>query len=182
MFATSLKYPQHSNVPPSAATAQLAYLLDATSTYCPKGRLVALQSPGEGAFALWPLKFKGRTAHLNFKTTLTGFIRVEALGPGVHASPRSFNNEIGVPLTVGFVSKWYLVLGTVEGHQLAMMVVLMASSLLSVGYLMPVLFGLTSAGVFGLLMVVFGVLGAFNGGNMAARRANRRLHAPPKED
>jgi hypothetical protein len=51
-----------------------------------------------------------------------------------------------------------------------------------VGYLMPVLFGLTSAGVFGLLMVVFGVLGAFNGGNMAARRANRRLHAPPKDD
>ena len=51
-----------------------------------------------------------------------------------------------------------------------------------VGYLMPVLFGLTSAGVFGLLMIVFGVLGAFNGGNMAARRANRRLHAPPKDD
>jgi hypothetical protein len=45
-----------------------------------------------------------------------------------------------------------------------------------VGYLMPVLFGLTSAGVFGILMIVFGVLGAFNGGSIAARRANRRRH------
>jgi hypothetical protein len=45
-----------------------------------------------------------------------------------------------------------------------------------VGYLMPVLFGLTSAGVFGILMIVFGVLGAFNGASIAARRANRRKH------
>jgi hypothetical protein len=50
-----------------------------------------------------------------------------------------------------------------------------------IGYLMPVLFGITSAGMFGLLMVVFGVLGAFNGGNMAARRARRRQHSPPDE-
>ena len=45
-----------------------------------------------------------------------------------------------------------------------------------IGYLMPVLFGMTSAGMFGLLMVVFGVLGAFNGGTLAARRASRRRH------
>ena len=51
-----------------------------------------------------------------------------------------------------------------------------------IGYLMPVLFGMTSAGVFGLLMVVFGVLGAFNGGNIAARRANRRRHYTPKDE
>jgi hypothetical protein len=45
-----------------------------------------------------------------------------------------------------------------------------------IGYMMPVVFGMTSAGVFGILMAVFGVLGAFNGANMAARRANRRRH------
>jgi multicomponent Na+:H+ antiporter subunit D len=45
---------------------------------------------------------------------------------------------IGLPPMGGSWSKWYLLLGTVEGHQMAMMVVLMASSLLSVGYLMPV--------------------------------------------
>lgn len=45
-----------------------------------------------------------------------------------------------------------------------------------IGYMVPVLFGIASAGMFGLLMVVFGVLGAFNGGNLAARRASRRRH------
>jgi len=45
---------------------------------------------------------------------------------------------IGLPPMGGSWSKWYLVLGTVEADQLAMMVVLMVSSLLSIGYLMPV--------------------------------------------
>jgi multicomponent Na+:H+ antiporter subunit D len=45
---------------------------------------------------------------------------------------------IGLPPMGGSWSKWYLILGTVEADQLAMMGVLMASSLLSIGYLMPV--------------------------------------------
>jgi multicomponent Na+:H+ antiporter subunit D len=45
---------------------------------------------------------------------------------------------IGLPPMGGSWSKWYLVLGTIEGGQLAMMVVLMVSSLLSIVYLMPV--------------------------------------------
>jgi hypothetical protein len=51
-----------------------------------------------------------------------------------------------------------------------------------VGYLIPVLFGIMQAGVFGLLMVFFGVLGAFNGGSLAARRANRRRHYIGKDE
>ena len=45
---------------------------------------------------------------------------------------------IGVPPFGGAWSKWYLVLGAVEGHQLVLVAVLMASSLLSIGYLMPI--------------------------------------------
>ena len=45
---------------------------------------------------------------------------------------------IGLPPMGGSWSKWYLILGTVEAEQLVMMMVLMASSLLSIGYLMPV--------------------------------------------
>ncbi|MCG6948250.1 MAG: monovalent cation/H+ antiporter subunit D family protein [Acidobacteria bacterium] len=45
---------------------------------------------------------------------------------------------IGLPPMGGSWSKWYLVLGALEAEQVAMMVVLMASSLLSIGYLMPV--------------------------------------------
>jgi multicomponent Na+:H+ antiporter subunit D len=45
---------------------------------------------------------------------------------------------IGLPPMGGSWSKWYLMLGSLEAEQLAMMAVLMASSLLSIGYLMPV--------------------------------------------
>ena len=45
---------------------------------------------------------------------------------------------IGLPPMGGSWSKWYLMLGTVEAGQLTMMLVLMASSLLSIAYLMPV--------------------------------------------
>jgi len=45
---------------------------------------------------------------------------------------------IGLPPMGGSWSKWYLMLGAVEAESLVMMVVLMASSLLSIGYLMPV--------------------------------------------
>ena len=45
---------------------------------------------------------------------------------------------IGLPPCGGSWSKWYLLLGAAESGQLVMMGVLMASSLLSIGYLMPV--------------------------------------------
>ncbi len=45
---------------------------------------------------------------------------------------------IGLPPMGGSWSKWYLMMGAVEADQLVMMMVLMASSLLSIGYLMPV--------------------------------------------
>jgi multicomponent Na+:H+ antiporter subunit D len=45
---------------------------------------------------------------------------------------------IGLPPMGGSWSKWYLVLGAVDAERVVMTVVLMASSLLSIGYLMPV--------------------------------------------
>ena len=45
---------------------------------------------------------------------------------------------IGLPPMGGSWSKWFLLLGAAEAEQWAMMLVLMASSLLSIGYLMPV--------------------------------------------
>jgi multicomponent Na+:H+ antiporter subunit D len=41
---------------------------------------------------------------------------------------------VGVPLTAGFVSKWYLVVGTIRGGQVWLAVVVLAGSLLAVAY------------------------------------------------
>jgi len=46
----------------------------------------------------------------------------------------------GFPPVAGFVSKWYLLLGAVEINQLPILVVLLASALLNVGYFAPVIY------------------------------------------
>ena len=45
---------------------------------------------------------------------------------------------IGVPPTAGFVSKWYLALGSVEAGEIAFLVVLLVSSVLNAAYFLPV--------------------------------------------
>ncbi len=47
---------------------------------------------------------------------------------------------IGLPPTGGFISKWYLVLGTLEGDQMVMLFVLLTSSLLNAAYFMPIFY------------------------------------------
>jgi multicomponent Na+:H+ antiporter subunit D len=47
---------------------------------------------------------------------------------------------VGIPLTSGFVSKWYLALGTVDGHSIILLAVILVSSLLSAGYLGPIVY------------------------------------------
>jgi multicomponent Na+:H+ antiporter subunit D len=46
----------------------------------------------------------------------------------------------GFPPVAGFVSKWYLLLGSIEIHQFPIMVVLLASALLNVAYFFPVIY------------------------------------------
>ncbi|MCP4719218.1 MAG: monovalent cation/H+ antiporter subunit D family protein, partial [Desulfobacteraceae bacterium] len=47
---------------------------------------------------------------------------------------------IGLPPTGGFISKWYLVLGTLEGDQMVMLFVLLSSSLLNAAYFLPIFY------------------------------------------
>jgi len=45
---------------------------------------------------------------------------------------------IGAPPVAGFVTKWYLLVGSLEAHQLVILLVLIASTVLNVGYFAPV--------------------------------------------
>lgn len=47
---------------------------------------------------------------------------------------------IGIPLTSGFVSKWYIALGAVESGHFGLLTVLLVSSLLSAAYLGPIIY------------------------------------------
>jgi multicomponent Na+:H+ antiporter subunit D len=45
---------------------------------------------------------------------------------------------IGAPPVAGFVSKWYLAVGSIEAHQIGLLAVLLASTLLNAAYFVPV--------------------------------------------
>ncbi|MEF0941841.1 monovalent cation/H+ antiporter subunit D family protein [Rhizobium sp. BR 362] len=45
---------------------------------------------------------------------------------------------IGIPPTAGFISKWYLTLGSVEAGQIAFLAVLLVSSILNAAYFLPI--------------------------------------------
>jgi multicomponent Na+:H+ antiporter subunit D len=49
-------------------------------------------------------------------------------------------NMIGIPPFACFMSKWYLALGTIEAHQLPLLFVLIASTVLNAGYFMPIVY------------------------------------------
>ncbi|MBU1055533.1 MAG: monovalent cation/H+ antiporter subunit D family protein [Proteobacteria bacterium] len=46
---------------------------------------------------------------------------------------------IGVPLVCGFVTKWYLAIGTMQAHNTILLVVLLASTILNTAYFFPVI-------------------------------------------
>ncbi|PIE63652.1 MAG: cation:proton antiporter [Desulfobacterales bacterium] len=45
---------------------------------------------------------------------------------------------IGAPPVAGFVTKWYLLVGSMEAHQIGILLILIASTVLNVGYFAPV--------------------------------------------
>ena len=47
---------------------------------------------------------------------------------------------IGVPPVSGFITKWYLIIGSLERNSIAVLVVLLASSLLNAAYFIPILY------------------------------------------
>ncbi len=47
---------------------------------------------------------------------------------------------IGVPPVSGFASKWYLALGSIESHQIPVLIVLLTSTLLNAGYFLPIVY------------------------------------------
>ena len=47
---------------------------------------------------------------------------------------------IGLPITGGLVSKWYLVMGTAESGQTALLIIFLVSSLLNAAYFLPIIY------------------------------------------
>ncbi len=47
---------------------------------------------------------------------------------------------VGLPPTIGFISKWYLVIGIIESNQLYLLMVIIASTILNASYYFPLIY------------------------------------------
>jgi len=121
---------------------QLSYILLGAALLSPKGMAGGLTHIGMHAFGKITLFFCAGAIFV-----ATGKQKIsEMVGIGKRMPVTMFAffigslSVIGIPPTGGFFSKWYLVLGTLEANQLAMLFVLLGSSLLNAAYFLPIVY------------------------------------------
>ncbi len=74
--------------------------------------------------------------HKKYISEMSGLGRTMPLTFGAFAVASL--SMIGVPPVAGFVSKWYLLVGSMEAHQVGILLILITSTVLNVGYFAPV--------------------------------------------
>ncbi len=95
---------------PGHALSKITLFFCAGSIYCASKRMKVSELSGIGRHLPWTM----------------GAFFIGSLG------------MIGVPSTGGFISKWYLVLGSVEAGELFFLIVLLSSSVLNAAYFLPI--------------------------------------------
>ncbi len=120
--------------------SQLAYITLAASLYTPFAVMGGLLHIAAHAFGKITLFFAAGSIY-----TATHKTEVSALNGLGRVMPWTFTafaigavSMIGLPPAAGFISKWYILQGA--QHQWVALVALLLSTLLSIGYLMPILY------------------------------------------
>ncbi len=75
-------------------------------------------------------------AHKKYISEMSGLGRTMPFTFGAFAVASL--SMIGAPPVAGFVSKWYLLVGSMEAHQVGILLILITSTVLNVGYFAPV--------------------------------------------
>ena len=121
---------------------QLSYIILGAALLSPKGQVGGLMHIAMHAFGKITLFF---CAGAIFVATGKKYIsEMVGIGKRMPVTMTAFliggMSVIGLPPTGGFISKWFLVLGTLEADQIVMLVVLLGSSLLNTAYFLPVVY------------------------------------------
>ena len=123
-----------------STVSQLAYIVLGVALLTPSGITGGLIHIPNHAFSKITLFFvAGAIMVAHRKTEIS---ELDGIGYQMPFTMAAFGlaslSMIGVPPVAGFVSKWYLALGTMELKSIGLLVVLLASSLLNAGYFVPV--------------------------------------------
>ncbi|MBU0673839.1 MAG: monovalent cation/H+ antiporter subunit D family protein [Proteobacteria bacterium] len=121
---------------------QLSYIILGAALLSPKGMLGGLLHIAMHAFGKITLFFCAGAIFV--ATGKKNISEMAGIGRRMPITMIAFligaMSVIGLPPTGGFISKWYLVLGTLEADQPLMLAVLLGSSLLNAAYFMPVFY------------------------------------------
>ncbi len=122
--------------------SQLSYIVLGASMLNPAAATAAIAHIANQAFAKITMFFvAGAIQRTTGKTHIHEF---QGIGYRMPWTMGAFTvaalSFIGVPLFAGFVTKWYLALGTLEAGAWPFLIVLIASSLLNAGYWLPIVY------------------------------------------
>ncbi|WP_291353200.1 monovalent cation/H+ antiporter subunit D family protein [Desulfosporosinus sp.] len=125
-----------------STVSQLSYIVLAVALLTPSGITSSIIHITIHAFGKITLFF---VAGAIFVATGKKYIsQMDGIGRRMPFTMAAFTvgafSMIAIPPFGGFVSKWYLILGTVEAHMLPIMVVLVASTLLNAAYFLPIIY------------------------------------------
>jgi len=122
--------------------AQLSYIVLGVGLLSPKGMVGGMVHIAMHAFGKITLFFcAGAIFVATGKRNISEMIGIGRRMPVTMAAFFIASlSIIGLPPCGGFLSKWYLVLGSLEAQQMPILFVLLASSLLNAAYFMPVVY------------------------------------------
>ncbi|MEN8141125.1 MAG: monovalent cation/H+ antiporter subunit D family protein [Thermodesulfobacteriota bacterium] len=125
-----------------STVSQLSYIILGVCLITPMGMTGGLIHIANHAFSKITLFFCAGaiyvTAHKKYISEMSGLGRTMPFTFGAFALASL--SMIGAPPVAGFVTKWHLLLGTIESGHLGIIFILLASTMLNVGYFAPVTF------------------------------------------
>ncbi|MHC4941965.1 MAG: monovalent cation/H+ antiporter subunit D family protein [Planctomycetota bacterium] len=123
-----------------STVGQLSYIVLGAALLCPKGLTGGMVHVAMHAFGKITLFFcAGAIFVATGKKNISEMVGIGRRMPvTMFAFFLGSLSVIGLPPCGGFISKWYLALGTLEAEQIPMLVVLLSSSLLNAVYFLPI--------------------------------------------
>jgi len=125
-----------------STVSQLSYIVLGTALLTPLGLMGGMMHIAMHAFGKITLFFCAGAIFVS--TGVKHISQMAGIGKQMPLTMSAFFigalSVIGLPPGGGFLSKWYLVLGTLEADQMIMLFVLLISSILNAAYFMPVVY------------------------------------------
>jgi multicomponent Na+:H+ antiporter subunit D len=125
-----------------STVSQLSYIILAVALLTPGGISGSLMHITIHAFGKITLFFTAGAIYV--ATQKTNVSELDGVGKQMPFTMAAFAvgalSMVGVPPLGGFISKWFLLWGAIEAHQLLIIAVMVASTLLNAGYYLPIVY------------------------------------------